>query len=494
MRNFLEEIKNRVLIYDGSKGYMLQKFGLKGGECPELWNLMHSDVVRKIHKMYKDAGSDVIQTNTFSGNRLYLEKYNLGDKVYELNYQGAKLAKEVMGNDGFVAGAAGPTGELLEPVGRLSFDTAYNIYKEQVEALVKGGADMINFETFTDVVEMRAALLAAKENVSVPVICSLSFEQNGKTIMGTDPKTAVIILKSLGADMVGTNCSFGPELMLNIVKEMYFADAGYLSVKPNAGLPEVIDGVPVYCETPKNFVEAAAQYIKYCARLIGGCCGTTPEYIKAIKEEVCKAVNKFKNEAEKHEGEPSNTAYKMENETEKYTTLPNYSICKGEIDFSTTIASSTQTINLNNLSDEKIGYLFLGKNKNYFRQIREGNMEIVAEAALDIASENYSAVYINLDDIFEDNEIETYGKRNSNEDIIANIVIAIQEYIKLPFIFEASNPAILEKALRIYAGRAGVVAGKNDNGIANSDGKLELNIKYIESIIKKYGAVLWEPY
>ena len=474
MRDFLEEIKDKILIYDGSKGYMLQKFGLKGSECPELWNLAHSDIVKRIHKMYKEAGSDVIQTNTFSGNRLYLEKYNLGDKVHELNYQGAKLAKEVMGNDGFVAGAAGPTGELLEPAGSLSFDMAYNVYKEQVVALVDGGADVINFETFTDVAEMRAALLAAKENVSVPVICSLSFEQNGRTIMGTDPETAVVILKSLGAGMVGTNCSFGPELMLGIVKQMYSAGAGYLSVKPNAGLPEIVDDIPVYCETPNKFAEAAAQYIKYDARLIGGCCGTTPEYIQAIKGEIEKK-DKIVNE--------------LVCKTKESTIKTSNNILKDDTDFSMKIASSTQIVDLNELNAKKIGNLFLGKDRYFFKQIRDGNMEIVAEAALDASSENYSAVYINFDNIFKNNELEISSEHNENT-IAKNITNTIQGYLKLPFIIETSNSAILEEILRVYAGRAGVILGKNDNDIINHGINLKFDTKYMENIVKKYGAVL----
>jgi 5-methyltetrahydrofolate--homocysteine methyltransferase len=220
VKSFLEEIKNRVLIFDGSKGYLLQRLGMKGGECPELWNVTHAALVKEIYRKYKEAGSDVIQTNTFQGNRNQLEKYSLGDRTYELNFEGTRLAREVMGRDGFVAASIGPVGKLFEPSGDLTFEACYEIFKEQLRGVVDGGADIINFETFTDLAEMRAALLAAKETTDLPVICSLAFESGGRTMMGTDPCTAVTVLKSLGADMVGTNCSFGPQHLLEVVKKM----------------------------------------------------------------------------------------------------------------------------------------------------------------------------------------------------------------------------------------------------------------------------------
>jgi len=175
MKDFLREIEKRVLIYDGSKGYMLQEVGLKGGECGEFWNITKKDEVKSVYLKYFAAGSDVIQTNTFPGNRAHLEKFSLSERTYDINYWGTKLAREAAGDDRLVAASIGPTGTLFEPSGELSFEAAYEIYKEQVQAVVDGGADIINFETFTDVAEMRAALLAAKENSNLPVICSMSF-------------------------------------------------------------------------------------------------------------------------------------------------------------------------------------------------------------------------------------------------------------------------------------------------------------------------------
>lgn len=278
---FLKDIKDKMLIYDGSKGFMLQLAGLPSGESPESFNASYPDIVFDLHKAYVEAGCDVIQTNTFTGNRIMLEKHGFGDSVKELNKKGAEIAKKAAENKAYVAASIGPTGILFEPYGELTFDMAYEIFKEQIEAVAEGGVDIINFETFTDISEMKVALLAAKENCSLPVICSMAFEQNRRTLMGTDPASCCRILKSAGADLVGANCSFGPSHMLNIIKAMAVTGE-YLSVKPNAGLPRVEDGKTVYDQCPVDFVNELEEYFKLNVRLIGGCCGTTPEYISEL--------------------------------------------------------------------------------------------------------------------------------------------------------------------------------------------------------------------
>lgn len=217
---FLEDIKNNVLIYDGSKGFMLQLAGLPAGDSPESFNDSHPDIVFNLHKAYVDAGCDVIQTNTFTGNRIMLEKHGLGDRTVELNQKGAQIAKKAAEGRAYVAASIGPTGLLFEPFGELTFDLAYDVFKEQVTAVAEGGADIINFETFTDILEMKAALTAAKENTDLPVVCSMAFEQNKRTLMGTDPISCARIMKSVGADLVGANCSFGPAHMIDIITDM----------------------------------------------------------------------------------------------------------------------------------------------------------------------------------------------------------------------------------------------------------------------------------
>ncbi|NLC68451.1 MAG: homocysteine methyltransferase [Clostridiaceae bacterium] len=463
MRSFLGEIEKRVLIYDGSKGYVLQKFGLKAGECPESWNITHSDVVRKIYSLYKEAGSDIIQTNTFPGNGIYLERYGLRHMMYEINYHGARLAREVMGKDGFVAGDIGPTGKLFEPSGELGFEEAYQVYREQVKALEDGGVDVINFETFNDIAEMRAALLAAKENSKLPVICSLSFEQNGRTLMGTDPQTAVVILKTLGADMVGTNCSFGAKYMLEIVKKMHEAGGGYLSVKPNAGLPEIVDGVAVYRETDEEFASTAVKFLQYGARLVGGCCGTTPGFIRALRD-------KYDLIRENLTGKDSMNDIVM---------------------FESIIASSTCTLNLGNYENIRIGKLLPlpeegDAAKDFLRRVKEGNMEIVEDIALDLATEGYDAIYACMSIAGEDGKGSNNGVNATDIGILARVVNLAQGYLKQPVIIETDSPGALEKALRIYNGRAGVVHGKGKNRDKGMDKDFEL-------VTAKYGALVMEP-
>lgn len=485
MGDFLSEISKRILIYDGSKGYMLQKYGLKGEECPESWNISKSDIVREIYTSYKNAGSDVIQTNTFTGNRILLEKYSLGDKVYKLNYEAARIAKEVMGQDGFVSGSIGPTGILFEPFGELTFKRAYRIYQEQVRALIDGGVDVINFETFTDVSEMRAALIATKDMTDIPTICSISFSQNGRTLMGTDVETTVIILKSLGADMIGTNCSFGPGPMVSIVKEMSLFGGGYLSVKPNAGLPEIVDGMPVYTEPIGEFISTVSKFAEFGGRLIGGCCGTTPEFIKAIKKEVDDLL--------------------QENERKRqWLDLNAFDISSTKIT-SGVKTSDTTNINFENSNyrsgkdNNNIGRLIPKDDENIWALLEEGDPDViynlVADLALDLASEDPDLIYVNVDNtgntsnigkLLHENikensdimmqdkcqeEIEMHTSKNNN--LLAKVINIAQEFLKQPFIIETNNPLALENALKIYKGRGGVI--KKD---------------VLRGVAKKYGAVL----
>ncbi len=280
---FLEDIKKKILIFDGSKGYMLQEEGLPAGASPEQFNVTHPEILLKIHKAYVDAGCDVIQTNTFTGNRVMLEKHGLAEDFEKINTGGTELAIKAAGGKAYVAASIGPTGLMFEPFGELDFDKAYDIFREQVAAVDKGGADIINFETFTDIAEMKAALFAAKESTDLPVICSMAFERNKHTLMGTDPLTCARILLASGADMVGANCSFGPGHMVDIIKDM--AKTGtYLSVKPNAGMPKIEEGVTVYEQCPADFAAESVPYGGLNVRLAGGCCGTTPGFIGALRE------------------------------------------------------------------------------------------------------------------------------------------------------------------------------------------------------------------
>ena len=205
-----------IHIFDGATGTMLQAAGLKAGECPELVNLERPAMMRKIHKTYIEAGATILETNTFGGCALKLEHYGLAEKAREINIAAVHIAKEAAAGRAKIAGSMGPTGRFIEPLGDLDFEAAYQTYFEQAAALEEGGADYILIETSIDIQETRAALLAAKEATKLPVICQLSYSEDGRTVTGTDPETAAITLDALGADIIGVNCSLGPEQLLPV--------------------------------------------------------------------------------------------------------------------------------------------------------------------------------------------------------------------------------------------------------------------------------------
>ncbi|HBV87229.1 MAG TPA: homocysteine methyltransferase [Desulfosporosinus sp.] len=287
MKRILNSIQERVLLYDGSKGVMLQRQGLTGDEASESWNLSKPDEVKNLYSLYKQAGSDVIQTNTFPGNRVTLEKHSLGEKTYQVNFEGVKLAKEIAGDNTYVAASVGPTGMVLEPAGDLSFDKAYTIYKEQLRAIEDAGADIVNFETFGDLNELRAGILAAKETTSLPIIASVTFfNDNSRTMSGNSAEVCAIVCESLGVDIMGANCSGGPESLIDPIKKMHSVVSIPLSVKANAGMPQLVNGEAVYKQKPEEFSSYTREFVEHGVRLIGGCCGTTPEFISAVKKEL----------------------------------------------------------------------------------------------------------------------------------------------------------------------------------------------------------------
>ncbi len=279
----LEAMKQRVLIYDGSKGVVLQSMGLTSGEIGELWNIDHPEKVSELYRNYRVAGSDVLQTNTFSANRTSLAAHGAAEKLYEINYEGVRLAKAVA-DGAFVSASVGPTGQMMAPFGSMTFEKAYEVYAEQAKVLEEAGADAIHFETFMDLSELRAAILAAKENTKLPVIVSIALEENGATLMGCPPAICAKICEAAGADVVGVNCSCGPETLLKPVQEMAKSCSLPIVAKPNAGLPVTENGVSVYKQTPEEFAAFAPAFLQAGVRLFGGCCGTTPDFIAAVSK------------------------------------------------------------------------------------------------------------------------------------------------------------------------------------------------------------------
>jgi len=271
-----------IEIFDGAMGTMLQAGGLKAGACPELMNVEAPDVVKKIHRAYIEAGATIIETNTFGASSLKLAHYGLESRVRELNFAAVKVAKDAAQSQAKVAGSIGPTGKFIAPLGDLDFDDAYKIFYEQAQALADAGADFLIIETCIDIQEMRAALLAAKDACNLPIICQLSYSEDGRTVTGTDPQSAAVILEAMGASIIGVNCSLGPEQLVPVVKILAENCRVPISVQPNAGMPYLENGVTKFPMDAKTFGSWGAKLVEAGATYLGGCCGTTPEHIKEL--------------------------------------------------------------------------------------------------------------------------------------------------------------------------------------------------------------------
>ena len=278
---FKEKLRSGdVILFDGAMGTMLQANGMKGGELPERYNVEKKDIVEKIHREYLRAGAMVLTTNTFGANRHKLEGTGLSvEQVVGEAVARARAAIGAEGREAWVALDIGPIGQLMEPMGTLSFDQAYELVKEEVLAGAAAGADLVLLETMTDIYELKAAILAVKENSDLPVLATMTFEANGRSLTGTDPETMVNILEGLGVDALGMNCSLGPVESRAILEDILRYARIPVMIQPNAGLPEIRDGMTVYSITEDQFVAEAEVFLKEGVTVIGGCCGTTPSYI-----------------------------------------------------------------------------------------------------------------------------------------------------------------------------------------------------------------------
>lgn len=281
-------IQNGVLVSDGAWGTFLQKKGLQGGECPELWNLERPDDVFEIAKSYIDAGADMIETNSFGGTRFKLANYGLADKVYEINKAAAEISRRAAGPNKIVIGSVGPTGKLLM-MEEVTEEELYEAFKNQSIALETGGVDALVIETMTDLEEARIAVKAAKENTSCEVICTMTFDKTisgeFRTMMGISPTEMVQTLIDAGATVIGANCGNGIADMIGIVKEIRQTNACIpILIHANAGMPQYHDGETVFPETPTDMASMVKEIVAAGANIIGGCCGTTPDHICEVRK------------------------------------------------------------------------------------------------------------------------------------------------------------------------------------------------------------------
>ena len=433
---FRELVKNGPVLLDGATGTNLQKAGMPVGVCPEQWILENSEVLIDLQKRYVEAGTDILFAPTFTASRIKLKEYGLEDHLEEMNRKLVALSKEAAkGTNALVAGDLTMTGEQLYPLGDLMFEDLVDVYKEQAKIIADSGADLFVVETMMSLQECRAAVLAIREVCDLPVMVSLTYNEDGRTLYGTDPVTAVVVMQSLGADAVGMNCSTGPEAMLEPIAKMAEYAAIPLLAKPNAGMPELIDGQTVFNVEPEEFAEVGKKLVEEGAAIIGGCCGTTPEHIRALKEAVKGIPVKA----------PLQTKRRMLTSERKSVeiTLDGRFMVIGE--------RITPT----------------GK-KKLQAELKEGSLNLVRTMALEQEENGASILDINM------------GMNGIDEkEMMLRIIYEVTSTVDCPLCIDSSHVDIIEAALRIYPGRALI------NSISLEKEKFEKLLP----IAKKYGAM-----
>lgn len=433
--NFREFLKNNIVYLDGGMGTLLQASGLKPGEHPERWNITHPDVITKIHKDYFDAGSNVVCTNTFGANSLKFDDNELENIVMAAVFN-AKTAREqsVSEKEKFIALDIGPTGKLLKPLGDLDFEDAVAIFSKTVKLGLKYGADLIIIETMNDSYETKAALLAAKENSNLPVIVSNAYGEDGKLMTGASPAAMVALLEGMGADALGANCSLGPKQLRGVALELLENASIPVILKPNAGLPKSVDGKTVFDVTADDFADEIADLIKNGVRVVGGCCGTTPEYIKAL--------------------------------TSKTDNLTPISLKQKNI---TVVSSYTHTVTFG-MSPILIGERINPTGKKRFKQaLIENDIDYILTEGVNQQEKGVHILDVNvgLPDIDEEKMLKT-------------AICELQAIIDLPLQIDTADITAMETALRRYNGKA---------MINSVNGKADI-MAAVFPLVKKYGGVV----
>jgi methionine synthase / methylenetetrahydrofolate reductase(NADPH) len=289
MKPFLEAIDNRVLVCDGAMGTLLYAKGVFINRSFDALNLLDPARVRDVHQQYVRAGADVLETNTFGANRIKLRAFGLDERLHDINAEGARIARDAAAGEAYVAGAMGPLGIRIEPWGKTGRDEAEEFFREQARALLDGGVDLFILETFRDVNELGAAIAAVRSLCPLPIVAQMTIEEDGNSLDGTPPEQFVPALQTDGADIIGINCSIGPAHMLETLERMATLTGARLSAQPNAGKPRDIEGRTIYLTSPEYMASYARRFVDHGVRLVGGCCGTTPEHIRQMKTAVSRA-------------------------------------------------------------------------------------------------------------------------------------------------------------------------------------------------------------
>ena len=437
-----------MYIFDGAMGTMLQAAGLEEGYCPELFNVEKPNVVKDIHGNYLQHGADIITTNTFGACSLKLEDYGLQDRVAEINTAAVKVAKEAIAMykpEARVAGSMGPTGRFLQPLGNMSFDSIYESYREQAYALIEAGVDFIIIETIIDVQEMRAALLASldarqaagKTKDQVQIICQFSFSEDGRTITGTPPEVATTIVEAIGADIIGINCSLGPEQIEPLIKKIASVTNLPISCQPNAGIPQLINKQTVFPLSAENMGPLMIPIADAGASYLGGCCGTTPAHIQSI-------ANAIKNHTPKK---------------------------RPHIEAKTIITSRTKLLELGH----GVKPLIIGERINptgrkiLAQELRDGSFIRVKRDALDQVEAGADILDVNM------------GVAGMDQSpLMEKAIFDLSMLVETPLSIDTLDPAAMEIALKNYPGRA----------LINSVNGEEESITHVMPLAKRYGAAL----
>ena len=435
--NFNERIRKEVMILDGSMGVFLQQEGLPSGYAPDLWNLEKPDIIANVHKEYVKAGSQIVITNTFGASAPRLADYDAASKVKEINHAGVEIARKAVGDKALVAGGFGPSGKMIAPIGEFSFRDAVEVFAEQARALVEAGADVLIIETMFDLMETKAAIVACNSvRKDIPLIASMTYTSGGLTDTGTTPEAAAAVMEGLGVDVIGINCSTGPGEMIDTVKRLGEATSLPIMIEPNAGLPVMEKGQTLFKEPSDSLAGFAPQFVELGANIIGGCCGTKPDYI----EKVSKLVK----------GKPPASR----------------SGHTGVV-----IASRSDIVRIG------VGHPFVkigekinptGK-KKFSAAIKEGRLDLVLAEARKEAENGAMALDVNVGVPMIDEPAMMY-----------KAIAAIQNVTKLPIVIDSSDDKALESGLSIYAGRALV------NSVNAEPEKLES----VLPMVHKYGAAV----